>query len=203
MENIELWNSVSDVNLKYTKRVNVPGKTAFTNIDSYELIRMATEKFGSYGKGFGIKSMAWSENQVEDTVLLVLDCLFFFPGGEFPYRTAIKSIYKAKAGYMVIDEDAPKKIITNTIAKCLSMIGFGANVYLGMFEDEAYINEMVHSQIQVIQPNDVNKLLKGINYYKVNKEEVLKHFGINHLKDLPMASINEAEALIKKLSEKE
>ena len=81
MENIELWNSVSDVNLKYTKRVNVPGKTAFTNIDSYELIRMATEKFGSYGKGFGIKSMAWSEKQIEDTVLLVLfqyNCLCRF-----------------------------------------------------------------------------------------------------------------------------
>lgn len=202
MKDIEIWNKVADVDMRFTKKVNVPGKTPFTNIDTYELIRMATEQFGSYGKGFGIKAMEWSEKQVEDTTLLILDCVFFFPDGEFPYRTSIKSIYKAKAGYMMIDEDAPKKIITNTIAKCLSMIGFGASVYLGMFEDESYVSEMVHSQIVVIQPTDVNKLLKGITYYKVDKDVILNHFGITHLKDLPLAKMQEAEALIKKLGDK-
>jgi len=202
MTDIEIWNKNSDVNLKFTKKVNVPGKTPFTNIDTYELLRMATEQFGSYGKGFGIKEMSWSERQVEDTTLLVLDSVFFFPGGEFPYRTSLKSIYKAKAGYMVIDEDAPKKLITNTIAKCLSMIGFGASVYLGLWEDEIHMNELVHSQIVVVSQDEVNKLLQGISYYKIDKAVVLSHFGLSHLKDLPKASLEEAKAFIKEIGGK-
>lgn len=200
-ENLKLWNDVSDVDINFTKKVNVSGKTPFTNIDSYKLIEMATEQFGSYGKGFGIKSMSWSERQVETTTLLVLDVVFFYPDGEFPYRTSIKSIYKAKAGYIIIDEDAPKKIITNTVAKCLSMIGFGASVYLGKFEDDAYINEILSSQVPVIAPIDVQKILKGINYYKVDKSRVLSHFGITHLKDLPSSKLQECEAFIKKLGD--
>jgi len=202
MENLQLWNKVQDVDIKFTKQVRVAGKQPFTNIDTYELIRMGTEQFGEYGKGFGIKSMEWSEKVVEDTTLLILDVVFFFEGGEFPYRNSLKSVYRTQKGYMMIDEDAPKKLITNTVAKCLSMIGFGASVFLGMFEDENYINEMMSSQVTLIHPNDVNKLLKGINYYKVNKDEVLKHFTISHLKDLPQSELHEAEALIKKMGEK-
>lgn len=203
MENLEIWNKNQDVDIKFTKQVRVTGKPNFTNLDSYKLLEMATEQFGEYGKGFGIKTMAWSEKEVDDTTLLILDAVFFFDGGEFPYRNSLKYIYKTKSGYMKIDEDAPKKLITNTVAKCLSMLGFGASVYLGMFEDDSYINEMINSQAILIQPNDVNKLLKGINYYKVSKEEVLKHFHITHLKDLPQNELNEAEALIKKLGEKD
>ena len=197
--NLELWNSVYDVDLKFTKQVRVPGKQPFTSIDTYQLIKMATEKFGEYGKGFGIKSMSWSEKEVGDTTLTMLDVIFFFPGGEFPYRNSLKSVYKTKAGYMMIDEDAPKKIITNTIGKCLSMLGFGAAVYLGEFEDQEYMNELMASQETLINPADVQKLIKGINYYKVDKAEVLKHFVITHLKELPAAELQECEALIKRL----
>lgn len=199
MENLKLWNEVQDVELKFTKQVRVAGKQPFVNVDTYELLRMATEQFGSYGKGFGIKSMEWSEKKVGDTTLLVLDVIFFYPDGEFPYRNSLKYIYKTKSGYLMVDEDAFKKIITNTIGKCLSMVGFAASVYLGLFDDQGYIDEMVASQETLISPADVQKLLKGINYYKVDKDQVLKHFVLTHLKDLPQNEMHEAEALIKKL----
>lgn len=201
MENLNIWNNNQDIDLKFTKQVRVPGRQPFTSIDTYELIRLATKEFGTYGDGFGISSMAWSEKEVGDTTMLILDAVFSYKEVSFPYRNMIKYIYKTKAGYLKIDEDAPKKVITNTVAKCLSMLGFGASAYLGMFEDENYINEMINSQEILIQPNDVNKLIKGINYYKVSKDEVLKHFVISHLKDLPQRELQECEALIKKLGE--
>ena len=202
MKNLELWNSVSDVNLDFTKQVRVPGKQPFTNIDSYEIIRMATDKFGPYGKGFGIESMIWSEKEYGDTTMLILDVKFFYPDGKFPYRNMIKSVYKTKSGYLMVDEDSAKKIITNTIAKCLSLIGFGASVYLGMFDDQEYMSEMMSSREELISPTEVQKLIKGINYYKVDKKLVLDHFIITHLKDLPKSELNEAEAFIKKLGSK-
>ncbi len=202
MENLKLWNNNQDVDIKFTKKVNVPGKQPFTSIDTYELIRMATKEFGEYGKGFGIKSMVWKEQEFGETVLLTLDALFFFDGGEFPIRNSLKQVYKTKSGYLMVDEDAPKKIMTNTIAKALSYLGFGASAYLGMFEDDNYINEMLSGAIVVIQPMDVQKLLKGISYYESDKNKVLSTFGITHLKDLPQAKLNECESFIKEIGTK-
>ena len=202
-DNLKLWNAVQDVDLKFTKQVNVPGKPRFTNIDSYELIRMATEQFGEYGKTWGIKEMHWSTRTVGDTTQDILDAVFYYPDGEFPYRNVITSVYKTKQGYMKVDDDYAKKLITNTVAKCLSMIGFATSIFRGQFEDAGYMAELLAEQTELITPADVGKLLKGIGYYNVDKEKVLRHFNIQHIKDLPKTSLSECEALIKKLSERE
>jgi len=200
-EDLKLWEAVQDVDLKFTKQVNVSGKPNFTNIDTYELIRMATEQFGSYGKGWGIKDMSWSSRTVGETTQDILDVIFFFPGGEFPYRNILTSIYKTKSGYLKIDDDSAKKLQTNTIAKCLSLIGFGSSIYRGQFEDAGYMAELYADQVELIPPQDVQKLIKGIGFYKVNKEDVLKQFNISHLKDIEKSELNKVEAFIKKLSE--
>lgn len=57
---------------------------------------------------------------------------------------SLKLMYKTSKGYDKVDEDAYKKIITNTIGKSLSYLGFGADVYMGKFEDAAYLNEITH-----------------------------------------------------------
>lgn len=201
-ETLALWNDVFDVDPKMTKQVRVNGKQPFTNIDTYELIRMATEQFGEYGKGFGLRDLSWSYRQFDKTEITSLDVTFFFPEGEFQYRNELKSAYMTQKGYMMIDEDAPKKIITNTIAKCLSMLGFGASVYMGKFEDQEYMAELMASQVEVISPADVGKLLKGIAYYKTDKDSVLKKFLITHLKDLPKSELNVCEAFIKEIGTK-
>ena len=54
----------------------------------------------------------------------------------------MKLMYKTAKGYDKVDEDAYKKIITNTIGKSLSYLGFGADVYMGKFEDANYIQEI-------------------------------------------------------------
>lgn len=201
-ENLALWNKVYDVDPKMTKQVRVNGKQPFTNIDTYELIRMATEQFGEYGKGFGVKDLSWSYRTFDKTEITSLDVTFFYPDGEFPYRNELKSAYQTQKGYMMVDEDAPKKLITNTIAKCLSMLGFGASVYMGKFEDQEYMAELLASQVELIAPAEVGKLLKGIEYYKVDKETVLKNFSITHLKELPKSELSVCEAYIKKIGTK-
>jgi hypothetical protein len=39
------------------------------------------------------------------------------------------------------DEEAPKKSITDCIGKCAVLLGVGADVHLGMFDDHKYVNE--------------------------------------------------------------
>ena len=40
------------------------------------------------------------------------------------------------------DEDAYKKCVTDGITKCLSYLGFNADVFLGKFDDNKYVKEM-------------------------------------------------------------
>ncbi|CAB4195644.1 hypothetical protein UFOVP1298_32 [uncultured Caudovirales phage] len=47
-----------------------------------------------------------------------------------------------KRGFFT-DEEAPKKSLTDAISKALSMIGFSADVYLGLFDDNKYVNDAV------------------------------------------------------------
>lgn len=143
-EYLKLWNDVKTIDPKYTKNVTAAGKPNFTNIDTYYLIEKATGQFGSYGKGFGLKELSIDEVHLGDTILIKLSGIFFFPDGEFPVFNALKLMYKTSKDYDKVDEDAYKKIITNTIGKALSYLGFGADVYMGKFEDVAYVNEVAH-----------------------------------------------------------
>lgn len=47
---------------------------------------------------------------------------------------------KNKHGFFT-DEEAPKKSLTDAIGKALSMLGFGGDVFLGLFDDSKYIND--------------------------------------------------------------
>ena len=141
-ENLKLWNDTKVIDPKHSKDVSVSGKPNFTNIDAYYLLERATEKFGAYGKGFGLKELNIEEVHLGDTILIKLSGTFFYDGGEFPVYNAMKLMYKTSKGYDKVDEDAYKKIITNTIGKSLSYLGFAADVYMGKFEDANYLQEI-------------------------------------------------------------
>jgi len=54
--------------------------------------------------------------------------------GHTPYLS-----YNRKGAYYQYDEEAPKKSYTDAQKKCLSMLGFNADVFLGYFENPEYI----------------------------------------------------------------
>jgi len=194
-QNIELWDRVTKIDPKHTKKVSVTGKQPFTNIDTYYLIKRATEEFGSYGKGFGIKSMDWNETTVGETILLNLNAVFFFPDGEFPIRNSLKMAYMTKQNYMKIDEDCAKKLTTNTIAKALSYIGFGASVYLGQWEDASYVNEM-YGTFEFISEEQRRELAKLVQDSKADLAKFNDSFSINTLSDLPIKDFEKAKAML-------
>ena len=160
-DNLTLWEAVRTVDPKYTKDVNVSGKQPFTNIDAYYLIETATKHFGTYGKGFGLRDVTIDEVTLGGTVLAKLHGEFYYPGGSFPVFNALKILYPAKGGYTKIDEDAYKKIITNTLSKALSYLGFGADVYMGRFEDAGYVQEVT----QMFIKEECNGYLETIRHY--------------------------------------
>ena len=195
-----IWDKNFNIDPKFTKNVRVQGKQPFTNIDTYYLLKVATEQFGSYGAGFGIDKMEWSEKEFKDgTIIMTLDAEFFYISDDkksvFPIRNSLKYAYSTKNGYYKIDEDVPKKLMTNTIAKALSYLGFGASVYMGLFEDVDYV-DMVNADFTFISNDQRVELSRLIQETQTDLSKFNASFSISKLTELPVSQYNKAVALL-------
>ena len=91
---------------------------------------------GSYGKTWGFKNIELTYDLV-DKGLVIFKAEFFYPDGSFPAINTI-SIYRDNAQTKLDDEFA-KKVETDSLTKCLSKLGFNADIFLGQFDDSGYV----------------------------------------------------------------
>lgn len=130
--NMKLWNAVCETDPEHTKRVNQRG--GFTAIDAMYQVQNATEQFGPVGVGWGWDFVLnyWGEMVVAEVTLW---------HGK-PEQTVKQVGQKAMVSNGRMDEDAAKKAVTDGLTKCLSYLGFNADVFLGKFDDNKYVAEM-------------------------------------------------------------
>ena len=135
--NMELWDKVSETNPKYTKEVNLGRK--FNAIDPMYQVMEATRHFGSCGKGWGFEVME----------------TLFLPINSVALRIRLwqksKEHYVEQWGQCKLyadnketkpDHDCMKKATTDGVTKCLSLLGFNADVFLGKFDDNKYVRDL-------------------------------------------------------------
>jgi hypothetical protein len=190
---IQIFTRKTDTN--YTKKVKGFGTPDFTNIDTYYLIQEATKEFGLFGKGWGIKNVEWEHITLGATTIAKLEATFFIPSGEFQITNSDKLAYTTSKGKEMIDTDVYKKIETNTIAKALSRLGFGTDIYLGKFEDNNYTNEIMN-EVQLCNPDTMQHLRGLLQQHDISADIVTKHFNIRALTELQYKYFNQAVALI-------
>ena len=135
--NMEIWQSVETTDPTYTKKVNQRG--GFTAIGAqYQLMR-ATETFGPMGKGWGVKGehiQKW-----EDVGLAVYQATLWYVVKDKEYYIPIHSSIKYHTSGRV-DDDFYKKVATDALTKGLSKLGFNADVFMGKFDDNKYVNQL-------------------------------------------------------------
>jgi hypothetical protein len=94
----------------------------------------ATQVFGAYGSGWGIKDCKFTI--LEESGFIMLEAVFYYKQGqklkEFPYAVDMRF----KAG-----DDCCKKLLTSMQSKCLSKLGFSADVYMGLYDDVQYVKD--------------------------------------------------------------
>ena len=155
-KNMELWNSVEVTDPKYTKKVNQRG--GFTAIGAqYQLMR-ATETFGPMGLGWGVED----ENieRWEDVGLAVYTANLWWSHTNgahkrtIPLHSAIKYHTNGR-----VDDDFFKKVATDALTKGLSKLGFNADVFMGKFDDNKYVNKLKEPDYKTI----VTKASEGLN----------------------------------------
>jgi len=159
----KIWDLVKETHPSATKRANLDGQE-ITSINGIYVAQRATEIFGPCGIGWGydiveerldyagpiyaertdkdgIKTMEHITDAKNHTVKINFWYILDGVRGEFSHYGHTKYLYRSTKHGFVVDPEAPKKSLTDAIKKCLSLLGFCADIYLGLFDDRDYFEE--------------------------------------------------------------
>ena len=161
-ENMKLWKSVETTDPKFTKKVNQRG--GFTAIGAQYQLRTATETFGPFGWGWGVKDERIEK--WEDVGLAVYQATLWYnidaygtddeTYGTIPIHSSIKYQNNGR-----VDDDFMKKVATDALTKGLSKLGFNADVFMGMFDDNKYVNKLTN--MNGTWKKEVTDAVKGLS----------------------------------------
>lgn len=136
--NDRLWRGVSVTKPSATREVSY-GSRKFTAIDAYSQVHRATIEWGPYGGAWGLRNLSYElireqtvlQGVVVDQIIQVsLQCEFIAPGIRFPVASEISH---------KLEGDSKKKLLTDCLTKSLSYLGFNADVFLGKYDDNKYV----------------------------------------------------------------
>lgn len=143
--NLEIWNRFADIDPKFTKAIT--GRDyGGTSPNPQYVIMCLTEMFGPCGKGFGWSVLAEEFKEMGGTFLHWCRIRFWWKDEDGEHSVEeygqTKAAYVTSKGTMRVDEDAPKKSLTDAIIKGASHIGIAANIFLGRWDDQKYVAEV-------------------------------------------------------------
>lgn len=154
-DKMRIWDAVAKTDPAHTKKVTF-GRT-FTSIDAHWQIQQATKQFGPIGEGWGYDVKHGVERLTDTLILATADVTIWWSGDQLggdppptfgPIRATCEmygpktKFGKVIPGEFVCDEDSPKKAMTDALTKGLSHLGFSADVFLGLFDDNRYVQKM-------------------------------------------------------------
>ncbi|GAA0567700.1 Rad52/Rad22 family DNA repair protein [Halomonas salifodinae] len=155
-DHLALWRQVEKTPTTAIKPADVDGQKIMT-LDQIYVIQLATELFGPMGIGWGyriederydqgapildVKTGALITHEQTHTVRLVLWYRWQGEKGEVTQFGHTRAVYRTNNGRWKTDGEAPKKSVTDAIKKCLSLLGFAADVYGGKFDNLGYLQE--------------------------------------------------------------
>ena len=159
-ENLKVWNAVEKTDPKFTKAFSKAGGFSGTAINATYLIKKATELWGPIGGTWGpeVEDERYVEG-AEGTIVHVLRIKLRHPTGWLHAYGQTTFVGKNKHGPFT-DEEAPKKSLTDAISKGLSMLGFSADVFLGLYDDNKYVNDR-KAEFAANEPSGVIKPTDG------------------------------------------
>lgn len=148
-ENKKLWDRVCKTDPKHTTAI-VGKDYKGTSPKPFWIVSRLTDEFGPCGIGWGF-SIVDERFQTFETadgkeVLHVAKVKFWYllngVRGEIEQMGQTKASYLTSKGGTKIDEDAPKKSVTDALVKCASYLGFAGDIFLGRWDDSKYVSEL-------------------------------------------------------------
>lgn len=145
-KNMEFWEKVKKTDPGRVKPIT--GKQYKGNSPQpYYLVERMTEEFGMCGIGWGIdivneRMERLSEHEVLHVAVIKLWYKHEGERGEITQIGQTKAAYMKKDGGVMVDEDAPKKSVTDAMTKCMSYLGFAGDIFSGQWDDSKYVQSL-------------------------------------------------------------
>ncbi len=146
-ENTKLWDILGRTDPAATKGFTRGGGFKGTAIKPMWSFKRMTEEFGPCGIGWGVNEPAFQVVPGADgEVLVYCTASVWYAQGDTIARTVFgvggdKVVGKNKHG-LNSDDEAFKKAYTDAITNALKLIGVGADVHMGLFDDSKYVSGM-------------------------------------------------------------
>lgn len=148
-DNKALWKRVCVTDPKAVKPIT--GKQYSGNSPKpYWIIERLTDEFGPCGIGWGFNILNERIERFSDTdtlhiAVVRLWYVMHIDGvvhkGELEQIGQTKASYTTSKGSFLLDEDAPKKSVTDALIKCASYLGFAGDIFSGRWDDSKYVAE--------------------------------------------------------------
>jgi hypothetical protein len=145
MNNKALWNRVCVTDPAAVKPIT--GKQYSGNSPKpYWIVERLTDEFGPCGTGWGFQIINERFERFSDTDSLHVAVVRFWyvqdgKRGELEQIGQTKASYVTSKGSFMLDEDAPKKSVTDALVKCASYLGFAGDIFSGRWDDSKYVAE--------------------------------------------------------------
>lgn len=138
-DNLSFWESVQTTDPNFTKEVGFGRK--FTSINAQYQVREITRAFGKIGQGWGVcEEQFYSLNGIDG--LVCYQAKLWYKDGIDKYYFDINSSIASHNGKGKLDDECFKKVSTDALTKGLSKLGFNADVFLGMWDDNRYVTQL-------------------------------------------------------------
>lgn len=149
--NLSIWEQVQETDRSMTRTGWLDGRDV-TSINATYMVKQATEQFGPIGIGWGYEIVEerydtaapiYKEgeilgHEIDHTLRLKLWYMLDGKRGEVEHFGHTPFIMRSKNGPYT-DHEAPKKSLTDALKKCLSMLGFSADIFMGLYDDQNYV----------------------------------------------------------------
>lgn len=217
--NLRIWSQVDKTDPDITKAFTGKGGFKGTSINPTYLMRKATEVFGPVGQGWGWVVL---ESRFDDGAPISM------PSAKTPDAPLIMSklhtvhvelwwidetgkrcvvqqyghtpyIY-LEGGVIKNDLEVNKKSLTDAIGKCLQPLGFSADIYMGLWEDKGYVDEL-KAEAAITKAEDkeeehARQIKERFESQKGNVETLARSATLNELGKLYNALAREAKTRI-------
>ncbi|MBZ9894202.1 hypothetical protein LB545_07575 [Mesorhizobium sp. BR1-1-6] len=164
-ENTKLWDLLGRTDPAATKGFTRGGGFKGTAIKPMWSYRRMTEEFGPCGQGWGVGMPEFQVVPATDGEILVYCTVYVWyrhedkPSEQVYGVGGDKVVAKFSSG-LKSDDEAFKKAFTDAVTNALKLIGVGADVHMGMFDDSKYVNTM---REEFAEGNSPAKRQVGIN----------------------------------------
>lgn len=144
--NMDLWRRVSVTDPAAVKPIT--GKQYSGNSPRpYWIVERLTAEFGPCGIGWGFSILSerferFGEGKSAESLHIAVVRFWYEMNGK---RGELEQVGQTRASYttskdkFLVDEDAPKKSVTDALVKCASYLGFAGDIFSGRWDDSKYV----------------------------------------------------------------